>query len=359
MSILRQVGLVLAVLVVGIAGYRYGLPLINAGEAAKQDRPAKSRPVPRVIAQPLTLKPEVIRFEAIGTAQALRSVVLHPATAGEVTEVAIAAGSKVGKGDVLVKLDQRNEVLARRLAAVRVKNAEQLVRRYDKTAGTGAVPANTVEAAKNALAEARIELDQATVALADRQVTAPFAGIVGIADVEVGQRVGPEDAIVSLDDRSALLIGFDIPEALIAKIDVGQPIEISTWAERDVALHGKIVDIGSRIDPATRAFRARARLDNADDRLRPGMSFAVRQTIAGQRYPVVPEVAVQWGGDGAFLWVIRGGKSRRVPVTIVQRQGGEVLVAADLAEGALVVVEGVQKMREGKPTEHVLAEAGG
>ncbi|MEQ9642618.1 MAG: efflux RND transporter periplasmic adaptor subunit [Alphaproteobacteria bacterium] len=352
-SILRQLVLVLVVLGLGAAGYRYGLPLISAGEAAK---PQQSRPAPRVVALEVDFKPEVIRFEAVGTAQALRSVMLHPASAGEVTEVNIAAGSKVAKGDLLVRLDQRNQVLARRLAAVKVKNAEQLLRRYEKTAGSGAVPENTVEAARNALAEARIALDQATVALADRQVTAPFAGIVGITDVEVGQRIDPDDPIASLDDRAALLIWFDIPEALIARINVGQPIQVATWAERDVALQGEIVDIGSRIDPATRAFRARARLDNADDRLRPGMSFAVRQTIAGQRYPAVPEVAVQWGGDGAFLWVIRDGKARRVPVTIVQRQGGEVLVAAELAEAELVVIEGVQKMREGREAEHTLAE---
>ena len=356
MSIVRQVILVLVVLGVGAAGYRYGLPLIAAGEAAK---PRQSRPAPRVVALSLTFKSEVIRFEAVGTAQALRSVILHPASAGEVTEVNVAAGSKVKKGDVLLRLDQRNEVLARRLAAVKVKNAEQLLRRYEKTAGSGAVPENTVEAARNALAEARIALDQATVALADRQVTAPFDGIVGIADVEVGQRIDPDDAIASLDDRSSLLVWFDIPEVLIARINVGQPIHVATWADRDATIRGEIVDVGSRIDPATRAFRARARVDNADDRLRPGMSFAVRQTIEGQRYPAVPEVAVQWGGAGAFLWVIREGKARRVPVTIVQRQGGEVLVAAEVAEGEPVVVEGVQKMREGRETEHTLVEASG
>lgn len=356
MSLARQLLIVLVVAVLGIAGYRYGWPLIRAGEAAK---PAATQQQARAVVLPAQFKPEVIRFEAVGTARALRSVTLYPASSGEVVAVDIAAGAAVEKGQVLLRLDQRAEQLAQRLAAVRVRNAEQLLARYDKTAGTGAVPENTVETARNALEEARIALAQATVALADRQVTAPFAGILGLTDVEVGDRIALDQPIVTLDDRSALLVDFAIPEALIGRIAVGQAVEIATWAERDRALAGEIVDIASRIDAATRAFRARARVDNAGDSLRPGMSFAVRQTLAGARYAAVPEVAVQWGGDGAFLWVLRDGRARRVPAVIVQRQGGEVLVDAHIAERELVVIEGVQKMREGRETAYDLAEPPG
>ena len=353
MSLARQLLIVLVVAVLGFAGYRYGLPLIRTGEAAKPD--VASRPQARVVALPVAFKPEVIRFEAVGTARALRSVTLYPASSGEVVEVNIEAGARVEEGQVLLRLDHRAERLAQRLAAVKVKTAEQLLARYDKTAGTGAVPENTIETARNALEEARIALAQANVALADRQVTAPFAGIVGLTDVEVGDRIAPEQPIVTLDDRGALLIDFAIPEALITRIGVGERVEIATWADRDLPLAGDIVDIASRIDPATRSFRARARVADGIEDLRPGMSFAVRQTLEGARYPAVPEIAVQWGGDGAFLWVLRESKGRRVPLIIVQRQGGEVLVDAQIAAGELVVIEGVQKMREGRETAYDLA----
>jgi multidrug efflux pump subunit AcrA (membrane-fusion protein) len=77
------------------------------------------------------------------------------------------------------------------------------------------------------------------------------------------------------------------------------------------------------------------------------MSFAVVMTLTGRSYPSVPEVAVQWGGDGSFLWAVRDGHAVRVDVAILQRQDGEVLVDAPLETGDLVVVEGVQRMREG------------
>jgi hypothetical protein len=69
--------------------------------------------------------------------------------------------------------------------------------------------------------------------------------------------------------------------------------------------------------------------------------------LAGQRYPRVPEVSVQWGGEGSFVWAVRDGKAESVPIDIVQRQGGQVLVDAELEAGALIVVEGVQRLREG------------
>jgi len=85
---------------------------------------------------------------------------------------------------------------------------------------------------------------------------------------------------------------------------------------------------------------------NPKDRLRPGMSFRVTLELEGDTYPVVPEVAVQWGGDGAYVWAVRDGKARRVGVDIVQRREGRVLLNAELEAGMPVVVEGVQRMRE-------------
>jgi len=77
------------------------------------------------------------------------------------------------------------------------------------------------------------------------------------------------------------------------------------------------------------------------------MSFSVRLDLLGETYALVPEVAVQWGAEGPYLWVVRGGKAHREPVRIVQRQAGVTLVDGAIEDGQPVVVEGVQRMREG------------
>ena len=125
------------------------------------------------------------------------------------------------------------------------------------------------------------------------------------------------------------------------------PVLVAAWAARDQAIPGEIVDLGSRIDPVSRSFTARARVANAGDAFRPGMSFAVTLDVHGGHYPLVPEISVRYGTDGAFVWVVREGAAARVPVRIVQRQEATVLVDAALEDGEPVVVEGIQRLRPG------------
>ena len=90
-------------------------------------------------------------------------------------------------------------------------------------------------------------------------------------------------------------------------------------------------------------------MTNDDDLLRPGMSFRVRVDVLGELYAVVSEIGLQWGADGAYVWTVVNGAAMKVPVEIVQRREGRVLIDGDLANGDVVVVEGTQQMRDGVP----------
>lgn len=305
-----------------------------------------SGPVP-VLVSPLEIDNTQTRVEAVGTSRAIRSIEVHPATSGEVDAVRFEPGQKVAQGDVLVELDRRDEALAVDLARVRLADAERLLERYRRSGSSGAVLPTQLDAAETAVETARIELERARVALDYRTVRAPFAGHVDVTEVYPGDRINPDTLITTLDDRSALLVSFEVPEVLIGELDTGAEVELSTWNVRGRTFPGKVVEISSRIDPGTRTFVARATVDNSADALRPGMSFRVSVTINGADYPVVSETAVQWGADGAFIWTVRNSRAVRVPVRIVQRQQGRVLIEADLEAGEPVVVEGIQRMRDG------------
>jgi len=309
--------------------------------------PALDQPV-RVVVAPLELSTERTRLEAVGTSRALLSIAVHPAVSGEVVAVNFEPGQWVEKGHVLVELDSRDERLALQLAEVRLQDAERLYERYLRTGDSGAVLPTTLDAARTAVEAARIELDRARVALDYRTIKAPFSGYVGITDVDPGDRIGPETQITTLDDRSSLLVTFRVPESLNGRLTTQDDVQIATWQGRQPAGYGEVVNIDSRIDPVTRTFVARALVDNRDDRLRPGMSFRVTIDVPGIPYPVVPETGVQWGAEGAFVWSVVDERARRVPVAIVQRQRGEVLVdSPELEEGDLIVVEGIQRVRDG------------
>ena len=348
MSLIRQLVLVAVLGGLGVAAYQYGWPLVAPadGDRTAQGRRDGDRAV-TVVVKSVELRVERTRIKAVGTARAYRSVTLHPAAAGEVAAVRFAPDQKVRKGTVLLELDSRSEKLAVDLARVRVRSARQHLSRYERSAGSGAYAESTVSDARSALEEAEIALRQAELALSDRRIVAPFDGFVGLTEIDVGDRIGPGDAVATLDDRGSLLVGFAIPEVFLGRIGKGHPVLVATWAARDQAIPGEIVDLGSRIDPVNRSFTARARVPNADDAYRPGMSFAVTLDVHGGQFPLVPEVSVRYGTEGAFVWVVRGGAAARVPVRIVQRQEATVLVDAALEDGEPVVVEGTQRLRPG------------
>jgi RND family efflux transporter MFP subunit len=305
-----------------------------------------------VLTATVSWQPRMTLVEAVGTSRARKSVTLYPEVSGEVAEILFETGAQVEAGQPLVQLDARNERLAVELAEVELAEAERLYSRYKRSEGAGAVTKSMLDDAKSAVDRARINLQRAQVNLTYRTVRAPFTGHVGLTDLDRGARVEPSTPIVTLDDRSELLVTFNVPEMFYGQVTQGQWIELATWSNRE-RNNGQVIDVDSRVDAQTRAFTVRARVPNTVDILRPGMSFRIQLQLAGGEFPMVPEVALQWGGDGAYVWAVKNGVAVRVPATIVQRLQGHILVDADLPEGTIIVTEGIQRLREGQPVMDV------
>ena len=333
-----------ALLLIGVLGTSWG-----CDQAREADRGARGRAPTPVVVQPVQFEVQRTRIDAVGTASALRSVELFAESAGDVVAINFEPGDFVEAGTVLVELEARDQRLALQLAEVRIEEAQRLYDRYTSAndRGDGLVAETIVDTARTSLQAARIERDRAQVALDKRVVIAPFDGYVGLSDIDVGDRVDTSTAVTTLDDRTLLLVSFDVPEAFAGRVAPGDAIAIEAWTASRATARGRVVDVGSRVDPMTRAFTARAEVPNEGDVLRPGMSFRVALDLEGASWPAVPEVSLQWGGDGAYVWIFEQGQARRIPASIVQRMKGRVLVDADLPAGALVVEEGVQSMREG------------
>jgi RND family efflux transporter MFP subunit len=110
---------------------------------------------------------------------------------------------------------------------------------------------------------------------------------------------------------------------------------------------GVVEAVDNRIDAASRTIRVRAKIPNPDDRLRAGMSFTVSMRFSGESYPAVDPLSVQWDSKGSYVWRVKDGKAERVAVKIVQRNPENVLVDGPLAEGEMIVSEGMQRVRPG------------
>lgn len=346
----RRAGALVAALLL-LAALAFGVRLRTPAPAG-DERPRTPRAAP-VIVEPVRFSTALTTVEAVGSARALRSVLLFPAAAGEVRQVLFRPGQQVKAGAPLLRLDTRRAELAVAQARVALQNARDLLRRYERTGDIGAVSATQVDQGRTAVEAARIALAQAEVDLADRTLRAPFGGHIGFSDIDTGDRVEPGTQIATLDDRSELLIDFSVPEAYVDVVRAGREIVAEPWTTGGQALQGVVETVGTRIDPQQRSFAVRARVANPGAAALPGLSFRIALNLPGRRLPALPEAAIVWGGEGSALWTVQDGKAVRVPAVIVQRRQGEVLVDAPLKEGELVVVEGVQRLREGMPVTWV------
>lgn len=281
----------------------------------------------------------------MGSGRAKQSVQIYPAVDEEVTAINFQAGDRVKAGSILVQLDDREEQLAVQLAQVRLEDAQSLLQRYQLAVVDGAVPESDVDSAKASVKIAQVELEKAKLAVEERKVRAPFDGIVGISRVDPGERINRNTIITGLDDRSILHVDFDVPEVLAIQLKEQNTITAVTPVYPNRTFTGTIQALENRIDPLKRTIMTRANINNEQDLLRAGMSFMTRLEIQGLEYPTVPEVSLQWGRDGSFIWVIRNNIAKRIPVRVIARTAGDVLVEGDVDSTDQVVVEGLQRLQ--------------
>ena len=322
---------------------------------AGNDDAARSSETPRqrsfatlVLTEEIELARDTVVVRAIGTGEALKSASIHPAAAGEVVEVAFKAGQRVKKGMALLRLDDKHQRLAVRLAEVAVKEARRQFKRLETLAPSGAASRARLETMQAEFESAELRLGQAKAAIQDRTVYAPFDGVIGLTEIEKGDRVTEETLIATLDVRSHILVDFNLPEEYAGRIGVGDPVSLRPWTMPDREMQGTVSELSSRIDPVSRSLRVKARIANADDAIRPGTSFEVGLAFKGRSYPMVREVAVLWSRDGAYVWRVGEGTIEKVFVKIVRRDKGRILVDGPLAAGDSIVVEGVQGLRDGQ-----------
>ncbi|MGO2291081.1 MAG: efflux RND transporter periplasmic adaptor subunit [Pseudoalteromonas sp.] len=284
------------------------------------------------------------KVQAVGDAEAIRSVTLYPAVGDKVTAVHFAPGDKVEAGEILLELDSRRQKTALSEAKITFNDTQRTVERLIESHAKGAVPQSDLDDAKTLFELAKVAVTQAETELEDRTVIAPFGGIMGLTDVEVGDRITSQTAIATIDDTSSLYINFNAPESAINILKTEGEVVVIPWqGEQQVA--AKVAYLDSRIDSQTRTLRVKAKVNNNNQQFIPGMSFRVHIQSQGDNFAVIPEAALLWGATGPYVWKSIDKKAVRVDVKIAQRLAGRLLVSGNLKTDDLLVVEGVQTLR--------------
>ena len=322
--------------------------LVACGKQAPADaKNGGDRPV-AVTTTVLQPRPFNDALQALGTAQARESVTITAKISDVITRLAFDSGQRVRAGQLLADMNSRAQQADVAAAEAALRDAEQQLRRGGELAKAQLIARgqyDTLRANRDAAA-ASVQAKRASVA--DRTITAPFAGVLGLRQVSLGALVAPGTVITTLDDDSTIKLDFTLPEAALSSIARGQAITATSDAWPGMSFDGRIADIDSRVDPETRAVRVRAELPNSDGRLRQGMLLRVQVQLPTRQALVLPELAVQQEAEQSSVFRVGAdGKVEQVPVKLGTRRQGVVEVISGLKAGDRIVVEGTVKLHPG------------
>ena len=307
-----------------------------------------------------TIAPETVTFAdavtAVGTARARRAVELLPESGGRIRRIAFQPGDLVAAGAVLVELDDRAEQADLKAAEATRAEAQTAFDRLESLNRTGNASDAAFQTARAALLRAEAERDRALVALEDRSLRAPFAGVVGLSDLVEGQVIDTATPVTTLDDLAVIEVDFSVPETLLPRLERGQRVELTSAAWPGRVFQGTISRIDSRVDAATRSLALRAEIPNDDRALAGGMFLQVRLVLGERRRPAVPESALSVEGDRTLVMVADGDTARQVDIVTGQQQEGLVEVVSGLAPSARVIVTNLHRLTDGAAIEPVARE---
>jgi membrane fusion protein, multidrug efflux system len=323
-------------------------------------------PPATVASEPARTEKWVEQLASIGTLISSQGVDINTQVAGVVTEVSIESGQDVPQGAKLVQLDIAVETAD--LASNKATLAEAEVSYQRQTE----LIAKRITSEAN-LDQARAKRDTATAAvnrteavIAQKAITAPFSGRLGIRKVEKGQYVSPGMALVSLQALDPMRVDFPMPEQTIGKLSVGQTIEVTVDAFPDQVFKGEIQSLDARVAQDTRTLLVRGLLANPDNKLLPGM-FANVTVLAGDPVDVVtvPRTAVTYSLYGDNVYVVKPAPAKEgtaaqptkegqpaEPPLVAERRfiksgqvrGDRVAIASGLTVGEEVVTTGQIKL---------------
>ena len=327
------------------------------GKGADAKGPAKGPGGPAPV-EVVELRPVPVQesITAIGSLRSNENVVLRPEVSGRIATIGFRDGQPVRRGQLLVGLDATLNEAEVAQARAEFDLATSSLRRTEDLASKSFVSSSAQDQAASNVQVAEAKLRLAEARLAKMRIVAPFDGVVGIRNVSIGDYVKDGAELVNVEDIRTLKADFRLPERYFPQLKAGLPVELTADALPGSRYAGAIDAINPRVDASGRSLEVRARLDNTDGRLRPGM-FARVKVLLGERPNalMVPEEAVVPLGDDFFVYTVADGKAKRVRVKLGVRREAQVELLEGVRAGEQVVTAGIRVQRDGQPVRVISA----
>jgi membrane fusion protein (multidrug efflux system) len=284
-------------------------------------------------------------------------VELQAETGGRLRSINFTEGSRVRKGDLLVKLtdDDLQAMLVR--ASSRLNLAVQRRSRIERLFQEGVANREDYDTAVNEMAVQEAEVGVIRAQIAKTEIRAPFDGIVGLRFISEGAFVNANARMATLQAIDRLKLDFSVPERFAERVIPGTVVEFSAGGRGK--RQGTVAAVEPRLDAGTRTLTARAVIANPDGLLRPGAFVSVEVTL--ETFPeaiVLPSVAVVPGPTERSVFVVSDGKAFRRAVQTGTRTESTVHIVSGVQPGDLVITSGLQQMRQGLAVSPVTGAGG-
>lgn len=324
-------------------------------------KPVSSKQAPQksvlVEAAEVTKGPLTEQVTAVGSLRSDESVVVTSEIAGRINGIYFKEGTRVEQGAPLITLDDSVYQAELHEAEAKQRLAEQSNKRVTELFSRKFASASSKDEAESNLAVTNAATELAKARIEKTKIVAPFAGIVGLRQVSLGEYITPGQPLVGLDAIEQIKVDFKVPEKYLPTVHTGQAIEIKVDAFPGETFKGEVYAIDPRVDIEGRSVFIRARVPNEDEKLRPGQ-FA-RVSLIREVKPdalTVPEAAIVPKGEDQYVFKIVEGKAQLAKVSIGTRRAGRVELVDGVAAGELVVTAGQLKIRDGAAVTVVPAQ---
>jgi membrane fusion protein, multidrug efflux system len=351
--------LLMVIGVIVVIGIVYGLQAFIGGKIKTAMSAAAGAPqsVSTIAASTSEWQPFI---QSTGTLRAVRGADLSAQAAGVVDELAIDSGSDVPAGKILLKLKPNDDYAKLQQLQAAAELAEQTYKRDQEQLAAQAISQANVDTDVSTLKSARAQVAAQQALIDEKIVKAPFAGRLGIRQVDIGQYLTAGTTVVTLQALDPILVDFYVPQQALAQLKVGQPVSatVDTYAKQTFA--GAIEAVNSKVDASSRNVQVRASLHNPDKHLVPGMFANVRIDYGDKSQLItLPQTVVTYNpfGDTVFIVDKDGVDDKGNPrLTVKQRfvklggtRGDQVAVLSGVKDGETVVSGGQMKLRNGTP----------
>jgi membrane fusion protein (multidrug efflux system) len=296
--------------------------------------------------------------QSVGSLRAVRGADLSLQIAGIVDEIHFESGSEVPAGAVLLKLRPYDDTAKLEQLQAAAVLAEQTYKRDQEQFAAQAISQAVLDTDVSTLKSAKAQMLAQQALIDEKTMRAPFAGTLGIRQVDVGQYLTAGTAVVTLQALDPILIDFYVPQQALSELKAGQAVGATVDTYPGTPFTGTIESINSKVDLASRNVQVRASFKNADHRLVPGMFATVEiDNGAATTQITLPQAAITYNpyGDTVFVVQHSGTDDKGKPKLAVQQRfvqlgatrGDQVAVTSGVAAGDEIVVAGQMKLRNG------------